>query len=185
MIRRPPRSTRTDTLFPYTTLFRSRVAPISSTIVSGLATYSSALLEWCTAIQSTTAAASAIARRRKAPVVMSAASVREGLVPRGGRVDVGPPPHDLGRHAHAEHAHHPTATAVEGDEAALLDAAGHDGHLVSGARANGQLDLPVVLVGPEPRDGRVGLGVVGRREERARGVGCHLDGVVPVRTEGR
>src|SRR3546814_4555476 len=28
MIRRPPRSTRTDTLFPYTTLFRSR--PISA-----------------------------------------------------------------------------------------------------------------------------------------------------------
>src|SRR3546814_2280197 len=26
MTRRPPRSTRTDTLFPYTTLFRSRVA---------------------------------------------------------------------------------------------------------------------------------------------------------------
>src|SRR3546814_21082210 len=26
MLRRPPRSTRTDTLFPYTTLFRSRVA---------------------------------------------------------------------------------------------------------------------------------------------------------------
>src|SRR3546814_5638689 len=26
MIRRPPRSTRTDTLFPYTTLFRSEVA---------------------------------------------------------------------------------------------------------------------------------------------------------------
>src|SRR3546814_19745200 len=31
MIRRPPRSTRTDTLFPYTTLFRS--------IVTGFATY--------------------------------------------------------------------------------------------------------------------------------------------------
>src|SRR3546814_18981706 len=32
MIRRPPRSTRTDTLFPYTTLFRSRLpaAPRSS-----------------------------------------------------------------------------------------------------------------------------------------------------------
>src|SRR6056297_219127 len=30
MIRRPPRSTRTDTLFPYTTLFRSRLmAPVS------------------------------------------------------------------------------------------------------------------------------------------------------------
>src|SRR3546814_4083857 len=27
MIRRPPRSTRTDTLFPYTTLFRSRDHP--------------------------------------------------------------------------------------------------------------------------------------------------------------
>src|SRR3546814_6073714 len=27
MIRRPPRSTRTDTLFPYTTLFRSRFVP--------------------------------------------------------------------------------------------------------------------------------------------------------------
>src|SRR3546814_1352838 len=29
MIRRPPRSTRTDTLFPYTTLFRSPVTPIA------------------------------------------------------------------------------------------------------------------------------------------------------------
>src|SRR3546814_13686112 len=29
MIRRPPRSTRTDTLFPYTTLFRSRRGSIS------------------------------------------------------------------------------------------------------------------------------------------------------------
>src|SRR3546814_6870790 len=28
MIRRPPRSTRTDTLFPYTTLFRSRQHPL-------------------------------------------------------------------------------------------------------------------------------------------------------------
>src|SRR3546814_16059774 len=27
MIRRPPRSTRTDTLFPYTTLFRSGIRP--------------------------------------------------------------------------------------------------------------------------------------------------------------
>src|SRR3546814_14730949 len=29
MIRRPPRSTRTDTLFPYTTLFRSRLPSTS------------------------------------------------------------------------------------------------------------------------------------------------------------
>src|SRR3546814_3601464 len=28
MIRRPPRSTRTDTLFPYTTLFRSKLAAL-------------------------------------------------------------------------------------------------------------------------------------------------------------
>src|SRR3546814_11617172 len=28
MIRRPPRSTRTDTLFPYTTLFRSAADPV-------------------------------------------------------------------------------------------------------------------------------------------------------------
>src|SRR3546814_1640292 len=30
MRRRPPRSTRTDTLFPYTTLFRSRVAAVDT-----------------------------------------------------------------------------------------------------------------------------------------------------------
>src|SRR3546814_4508383 len=41
MIRRPPRSTRTDTLFPYTTLFRSpwflaRNAPASTEFNSGL-----------------------------------------------------------------------------------------------------------------------------------------------------
>src|SRR3546814_15012189 len=32
MIRSPPRSTRTDTLFPYTTLFRSYVSPVSTLI---------------------------------------------------------------------------------------------------------------------------------------------------------
>src|SRR3546814_3589512 len=36
MIRRPPRSTRTDTLFPYTTLFRSFIASYLS--VKGLYT---------------------------------------------------------------------------------------------------------------------------------------------------
>src|SRR3546814_15995175 len=30
MIRRPPRSTRTDTLFPYTTLFRSGTHPVTA-----------------------------------------------------------------------------------------------------------------------------------------------------------
>src|SRR3546814_16184949 len=36
MIRRPPRSTRTDTLFPYTTLFRSRQTPHSLAAVHHL-----------------------------------------------------------------------------------------------------------------------------------------------------
>src|SRR3546814_4377075 len=31
MIRRPPRSTRTDTLFPYTTLFRSKCLTLAGT----------------------------------------------------------------------------------------------------------------------------------------------------------
>src|SRR3546814_560325 len=40
MIRRPPRSTRTDTLFPYTTLFRSVVkAPPRHAIVYAVKTY--------------------------------------------------------------------------------------------------------------------------------------------------
>src|SRR3546814_4325831 len=36
MIRRPPRSTRTDTLFPYTTLFRSRGVWIGVTPLAGM-----------------------------------------------------------------------------------------------------------------------------------------------------
>src|SRR3546814_2876418 len=35
MIRRPPRSTRTDTLFPYTTLFRSQPAQIRGGAAAG------------------------------------------------------------------------------------------------------------------------------------------------------
>src|SRR3546814_15787892 len=34
MIRRPPRSTRTDTLFPYTTLFRSELTAVLKDMVS-------------------------------------------------------------------------------------------------------------------------------------------------------
>src|SRR3546814_7937594 len=37
MIRRPPRSTRTDTLFPYTTLFRSEVHIIEPAAVTAVA----------------------------------------------------------------------------------------------------------------------------------------------------
>src|SRR3546814_20909398 len=40
MIRRPPRSTRTDTLFPYTTLFRSwPAADIARSILEGFDDY--------------------------------------------------------------------------------------------------------------------------------------------------
>src|SRR3546814_2631730 len=45
MIRRPPRSTRTDTLFPYTTLFRSGLVRDLNTsmFAAGSTVYSSAL----------------------------------------------------------------------------------------------------------------------------------------------
>src|SRR3546814_9727250 len=51
MIRRPPRSTRTDTLFPYTTLFRSaRIHPYAATFAGGqpdsVATTSDAARRW-------------------------------------------------------------------------------------------------------------------------------------------
>src|SRR3546814_17445894 len=50
MIRRPPRSTRTDTLFPYTTLFRSRHArhDLGSNIVHGLKTRSTETMDLLT-----------------------------------------------------------------------------------------------------------------------------------------
>src|SRR3546814_5409124 len=43
MIRRPPRSTRTDTLFPYTTLFRSPLA-VRTVIGPSSATFSESML---------------------------------------------------------------------------------------------------------------------------------------------
>src|SRR3546814_15635257 len=46
MIRRPPRSTRTDTLFPYTTLFRSGIdAPASSSATAPSATSARKILK--------------------------------------------------------------------------------------------------------------------------------------------
>src|SRR3546814_18234504 len=52
MIRRPPRSTRTDTLFPYTTLFRSRLrasglgmSELLAVMRSALAPHGGGLLE--------------------------------------------------------------------------------------------------------------------------------------------
>src|SRR3546814_8219901 len=45
MIRRPPRSTRTDTLFPYTTLFRSRPLSYPTTPIGQFFLESHVLLE--------------------------------------------------------------------------------------------------------------------------------------------
>src|SRR3546814_21157146 len=52
MIRRPPRSTRTDTLFPYTTLFRSRSQFARHRTASSAYFRSSACPEWPSALPS-------------------------------------------------------------------------------------------------------------------------------------
>src|SRR3546814_17684659 len=51
MIRRPPRSTRTDTLFPYTTLFRSlRYVPLTAKRVTGIVSRGGSIMaKWCLA----------------------------------------------------------------------------------------------------------------------------------------
>src|SRR3546814_12922627 len=74
MIRRPPRSTRTDTLFPYTTLFRSEQCPAHGTLCEA----------WCRSILRRGAAA--LERRNLAD---SAAGLgRAGAVACGAAVDV-------------------------------------------------------------------------------------------------
>src|SRR3546814_4335418 len=74
MIRRPPRSTRTDTLFPYTTLFRSEQCPAHGTLCEA----------WCRSILRRGAAA--LERRNLAD---SAAGLgRVGAVTGGAAVDV-------------------------------------------------------------------------------------------------
>src|SRR3546814_2519834 len=74
MIRRPPRSTRTDTLFPYTTLFRSEQCPAHGTLCEA----------WCRSILLRGAAA--LERRNLAD---SAAGLgRVGAVTGGAAVDV-------------------------------------------------------------------------------------------------
>src|SRR3546814_16402449 len=90
MIRRPPRSTRTDTLFPYTTLFRSiLVKPFASNLATNLvvttdrrsyhlqltatARTAMAALSW------TYPADQLIALRRAADQAAAAAPVSEGL----------------------------------------------------------------------------------------------------------
>src|SRR3546814_16438616 len=66
MIRRPPRSTRTDTLFPYTTLFRSAFAtggwPDNLEIVSQPASNLLGMASHCLTVCSTVAAEAIHAR---------------------------------------------------------------------------------------------------------------------------
>src|SRR3546814_19732573 len=83
MIRRPPRSTRTDTLFPYTTLFRSGLTPFLGHVVHAFligdgtekfAAYLDGRVPYdrCGDIQAAVAAAHrrALADGRKEPVVL-------------------------------------------------------------------------------------------------------------------
>src|SRR3546814_4115541 len=48
MIRRPPRFTRTDTLFPYTTLFRSLLEQASDVPIQAVGGLRACLLHWTT-----------------------------------------------------------------------------------------------------------------------------------------
>src|SRR3546814_15048989 len=50
MLRRPPRSTRTDTLFPYTTLFRSRSEEMSSPALAMLSSCRRMVADLATAV---------------------------------------------------------------------------------------------------------------------------------------
>src|SRR3546814_4269348 len=79
MIRRPPRSTRTDTLFPYTTLFRSR-APDASPIAR-----STARLARTFAASTTKAGEGTRVRSKRAKAPGSPALVSMGLIFLSGR----------------------------------------------------------------------------------------------------
>src|SRR3546814_2436759 len=64
MIRRPPRSTRTDTLFPYTTLFRSMSQRVAITQQQRAATIATARAEVAAAKEARTAATQRVTQLR-------------------------------------------------------------------------------------------------------------------------
>src|SRR3546814_1748837 len=64
MIRRPPRSTRTDTLFPYTTLFRSKVG---SRFDHPTAVAAASLIDWSSARRFSGCRCGRLAAAQKAP----------------------------------------------------------------------------------------------------------------------
>src|SRR3546814_18156692 len=81
MIRRPPRSTRTDTLFPYTTLFRSR-----GSIMSGSSSKKRRFALFSILLAATLTPYAAAAGQRSAPrmvVVDERETVRDAPPPHG------------------------------------------------------------------------------------------------------
>src|SRR3546814_14412400 len=54
-VRRPPRSTRTDTLFPYTTLFRAHAVAVVIAIIPNLAQWATGLIDNALSAAGTTA----------------------------------------------------------------------------------------------------------------------------------
>src|SRR3546814_19643662 len=84
MIRRPPRSTRTDTLFPYTTLFRSGVAAVSAITTVAIAAKREAA-DRKAAISDIAAIGVAAVARRVADVVHAVAADHANQVRRSHR----------------------------------------------------------------------------------------------------
>src|SRR3546814_618470 len=86
MIRRPPRSTRTDTLFPYTTLFRSGWAPAGaafSSLLPGRERTDGAASE---ALDMSAAVTAAVAERENAAMI---AAFRRKLITTQNRAVLG------------------------------------------------------------------------------------------------
>src|SRR3546814_12483645 len=89
MIPRPPRSTRTDTLFPHTTLFRSRVIKRNGTVVP----YTDdkitvAITKACLAVEGGTAAASSRIHETVARLTEQVSTTFKRRMPSGGTIHI-------------------------------------------------------------------------------------------------
>src|SRR3546814_18740517 len=81
MIRRPPRSTRTDTLFPYTTLFRSprKENTVAISAATSRSTPNRSALGKCPQLSPFHQARRKLAARRACPVSDRASSIRRQI----------------------------------------------------------------------------------------------------------
>src|SRR3546814_15386075 len=87
MIRRPPRSTRTDTLFPYTTLFRSRRSTFSfSRPYLAASALSSSQGLYLQRLVAKAARVADFSKRGSAPAMTSSAAKNAGTATRSCRV---------------------------------------------------------------------------------------------------